>query len=118
MAKVLVVFMTASVSVKPDTKGPLAGLPKSQHMTYSRKFDLDYMGVAVGVFDPESRIPFYGRDYHITSCSLDRSRKEIGILVTEEQLTELLRDVKSQGHRLKKKAKTEIDARSLVMQIP
>lgn len=107
LVKVKVTFNTPHQEAPPETEGPLKGLPRTTCIEYIRIFKLDYESLFVGHV-----VEFYGRPYRITSYGL--SQKELGIQVTDEEVTQLLADAKLHNQRLKKRVGGLIDGRSLV----
>ena len=107
MAKVQITFYTKHEKVAPDTEGPFAGLPQTKCLEYRRNCNVDYDSLFVG-----HTIDFYGKQYHITSYTLNK--RQIGILVSEQELTQLLIDARQCKQRWKKHVGGSIDARGMV----
>lgn len=109
MSKVRVVFQTTPVAVPPDQDGPFAGCPQTKSMTYVRYFDLDMEKLWIS--PPNDKVTLYGEKYKISSIGL--SHKSIGVILSEEQMSQFLAKAKAHGHRWKKEVENKIDGRKL-----
>jgi hypothetical protein len=112
MPKTCVIFETKPIQVLPDKDDLFADCPQVKSITYTRFFDID--PDQFGVVSPHNKIRFYGDEYQITSLGI--SHRKIGILVTEEELVQLLTKAKAAGQRWKKKPLRSIDARVVFQQ--
>ncbi len=107
----MIVFSTEPVPVEPDDKCPFKDFPQTSSMTYRRSFLLD-VSPCLGEF-----ITFYNKKYEITSLGSIMGGRyfAIGILVTKEQMDNILLNAKNAHHRWKKKIEKTVDIRALFM---